>query len=474
MTRSVFLAPTLLLLAATATAQSNRGLAITNARLLPMVGPTIDRGTILVRDGKIEQIGVEVAVPPGYQVVDAQGGTLMPGVVSANAHTGLRQATAEASDRPNRFRRGGGRRRGGGGGAPAGNAENKTADKVIGQLYARQDVFKDVLRDGVTTLGLAPMGRGLPGQGAVVRPLGDDAAAMTVVESAFITFAPVADSKTKDLIRKAIEDGKRASERRKQRAAAKAAAPPPTAEGDKQPEAPAKDAGDAPTPDKPNTPDKPADTPKEPVAGEGGGGPRGRGGERPQAEPDPGAEAMADLVDGKTRAFVQVDSAMDLTHWDDVSKDATFETVFVSRRHSTSGSEGAIDLMIDALKARKNTVLMTPEFDTVPNTQYVVNLAARLSAAGIEVGFLLPDQGRPVQATRPQLMELVRSGLPADVALRGITLTPANALGVGKQLGSLEVGKTANLLLWTADPLDPTAKLRGVWLEGQEIEDDAR
>ena len=46
--------------------------------------------------------------------------------------------------------------------------------------------------------------------------------------------------------------------------------------------------------------------------------------------------------------------------------------------------------------------------------------------------------------------------------------------GDDKLVGSLEVGKAANLLLWSADPLDPLARLRHVWLEGNEIEDDAR
>ncbi|MEZ5964611.1 MAG: amidohydrolase family protein [Planctomycetota bacterium] len=468
MTRSLGLTVILLALAATAATQSGPGLAIVNARLLPISGPAIERGTLLVRDGRIEKLGADVTAPPGYRTIDAQGGTLMPGVVNAHAHTGLTQAAAPSEPRPNRFRRGG-RRRGGSRGGPAGNAENKSDEKVLDHLYARQDVFADVLRDGVTTLGLAPTGRGLPGQGAVVRPKGDDVKAMTVVESAFLSFAPIADTKTKDLIRKAIEDGKRASERRKRRQAAKEEAPADAGEGPPK----EKPEGETPPPDKPAEPGKePAkEAPgKEAPAGEG---PRGRGG-RSQQEPDPGEEAMADLLDGKTRAFVQLDSAMDFAHWEDVSQDASFTTVVVSRRHATSGSEGALELVLERLKSRKCTVLMSPDFDTVPNTQYVVNLAARLHAGGIEVGFLLPDQGHPLRTTRPQLIELVRAGLPAEVALSGITLTPAKALGVDQQVGSLEPGKAANLILWSSDPLDPVAQLRGVWLEGNEIEDDAR
>jgi len=461
--------------AVAAPAQDAPGLAIVNARLLPIAGPPIARGTMLLRDGKIEQLGPDIKVPAGYRVVDAAGGTVMPGIVSAHAHTGLTQAAPDTGERPNRFRRGGGRRRGGRGGGPVGNAEDKTAEKVLDRIYARQEVYEDVLRDGVTTLGLAPLGRGLPGQGAVVRPAGDDVAAMTIAASAFVAFAPMADTKTKDLIRKAIEDGKRALERRQRRAAAREEAAAqelaerdkPAGEGQEKAEPQPKEGGKEPDPAKPTPPGN------EERPGAGGDGSRGRG-QRPQPETDPGAEVMADLIEGKTRAFVQLDSATDFVHWEDVSQDTTFETVFVARRHATSSNEGSLELVVERIKKRKCTVLLSPDFDVVPNTQYLVNVAARLHAAGVPIGFLLPDQGRPLQAIRPQLMELVRAGLPEDVALAGVTLTPAKALGVDKLVGSLAVGKAANLLLWSADPLDPVAELRGVWLDGHEVEDTTR
>jgi cytosine/adenosine deaminase-related metal-dependent hydrolase len=479
-------------LRATLPAQDDRGLAIVNARILPISGPAIDKGTLLVRQGKIEQLGADVAPPAGYRVVDAAGGTLLPGAINAHTHTGLTSAQPTQPERPNQFRRGGRGRRGGGTPAPAGSGENKAGERVIDQLYARQDVFNELLRDGVTTLGIAPLGRGLPGQGAAVRPRGDDAAAMTLAASAFVAIAPAAETKTKDLIRRALEDGKRALERRQRRAEQEAASKAEETKAatepvDKKPDAGPKDQGDQPG-DKPSEKpsEKPADKPAErPVDGKPAPDPtkdsagarpadsaaptRGRG----QA-PDPGTEAIADLLDGKSRALVQVDSAMEFLHWADAAKDATFPLAIVARRHASAGTQGSLEVVLDKLKQTKAMVLMSPEFATVPNTEYLVNLAARLHGAGVEVGFLLGERGRALQTARTQLMELVRAGLPADVALRGITLTPAKALGIDKQVGSLEVGKLANLMLWTADPFDPSARLHKVWLEGHEIEDDAR
>jgi hypothetical protein len=48
-------------------------LVISNARIVPVTGPVIERGSILIRDGKIETVGPDAAVPPGARVIDATG-----------------------------------------------------------------------------------------------------------------------------------------------------------------------------------------------------------------------------------------------------------------------------------------------------------------------------------------------------------------------------------------------------------------
>jgi imidazolonepropionase-like amidohydrolase len=69
-------------------------------------------------------------------------------------------------------------------------------------------------------------------------------------------------------------------------------------------------------------------------------------------------------------------------------------------------------------------------------------------------------------------MELVRAGLPADVAIKAITQVPAKALGIDKRTGTLEVGKDADLLIFEGDPLSPTGKLEQVWLRGSHVVKD--
>ena len=62
-----------------------------------------------------------------------------------------------------------------------------------------------------------------------------------------------------------------------------------------------------------------------------------------------------------------------------------------------------------------------------------------------------------------------RSGLPHDEALKAITLNAAEIWGVADQLGSLDVGKTANVVVADGDPLDVKTDVKQVFIAGREI-----
>jgi imidazolonepropionase-like amidohydrolase len=65
--------------------------AITNARIYPISGPVIDKGTIVIRGNRIEAIGANVAVPAGAQIIDAKGGEVYPGFIDARTSIGLNE-----------------------------------------------------------------------------------------------------------------------------------------------------------------------------------------------------------------------------------------------------------------------------------------------------------------------------------------------------------------------------------------------
>ncbi|MCA8972596.1 MAG: amidohydrolase family protein [Planctomycetes bacterium] len=74
---------------------------------------------------------------------------------------------------------------------------------------------------------------------------------------------------------------------------------------------------------------------------------------------------------------------------------------------------------------------------------------------------VIPQEELSVQAAMA-----VRLGLPWEWALRGLTINPARFVGADHKIGSLEVGKDADFVLWTGDPIDPRHSVRKVWVSG--------
>ncbi len=68
----------------------------------------------------------------------------------------------------------------------------------------------------------------------------------------------------------------------------------------------------------------------------------------------------------------------------------------------------------------------------------------------------------------------VRFGLDPYVALKGLTRIPAEALGLGDLLGSIEPGKLADLAVWTGDPVDPRSRCLMTFVAGEQVYDAAR
>lgn len=63
--------------------------AIRNARIVTVSGPDIENGTVVIRDGKIEAVGTNVSVPAGAQTIDGRGLSVYPGMIDAGTNMGL-------------------------------------------------------------------------------------------------------------------------------------------------------------------------------------------------------------------------------------------------------------------------------------------------------------------------------------------------------------------------------------------------
>ena len=91
---------------------------------------------------------------------------------------------------------------------------------------------------------------------------------------------------------------------------------------------------------------------------------------------------------------------------------------------------------------------------------------ALLRKNGLEIA--LTTHGlKDKKSFRENLAKVIERGLPKHDALAALTTTPAQLAGVADQLGTIETGKLANLVVVEGDYFDPKAKLKGVWIEGR-------
>ena len=105
------------------------------------------------------------------------------------------------------------------------------------------------------------------------------------------------------------------------------------------------------------------------------------------------------------------------------------------------------------------------------DTPYVA--ATKLHEAGVP--FCIANIGNSFEAANErnlpyQAARAVAHGLPHDVALKAVTLFPAQILGVSDQLGSLEVGKEATFFASDGDPLEVMTQVEHAWVLGREID----
>ena len=139
-------------------ATARRGpLAIVGGRVVPVAGPPVEDGVVLVADGRIEAVGRDLRVPEGAERVDAAGKVVLPGLVDAHTHLGVHEE-AEGW---------------------AGQDTNEMTEPVTPQVRALDAInpadlgFADAVAGGVLTVNVNPgSGNPIGGQAAAVRSAG--------------------------------------------------------------------------------------------------------------------------------------------------------------------------------------------------------------------------------------------------------------------------------------------------------------
>ena len=80
-------------------ALSAQTIAISGGKVYPVSGPPLERGTVLIRDGRIAAVGVDVAIPAGAQRIDATGKVVTPGFINGATLVGLDEIGSISSTR---------------------------------------------------------------------------------------------------------------------------------------------------------------------------------------------------------------------------------------------------------------------------------------------------------------------------------------------------------------------------------------
>ncbi|MGC5583319.1 amidohydrolase [Ornithinimicrobium sp. W1679] len=129
-------------------------------------------------------------------------------------------------------------------------------------------------------------------------------------------------------------------------------------------------------------------------------------------------------------------------------------------------------LLADVLAERQVPVLYGPLI--VSRSKVEVrerSLAAPgiLDRAGVPVSIITDHPVVPIEYLITQVALAVREGMGRHAALRAVTLNPARVLGVDDRVGSLDVGKDGDVVLWSGDPLDLQSRVLRTWVDGTEV-----
>ena len=79
-----------------------------------------------------------------------------------------------------------------------------------------------------------------------------------------------------------------------------------------------------------------------------------------------------------------------------------------------------------------------------------------------------------VRNIRQEAGNAVAYGLPWEEALRAVTLAPAEVFGVAENVGSLQAGRDANVVVWSGDPFEFATRAERVYIKGRDAREPSR
>ena len=388
--------------------ETSTGTAIVGGRVVPVEGEPVEGGIVLLRDGKIAAVeGPGFTVPADVAVVDATGKWVLPGFIDAHAHVGVSEE-AEGW---------------------AGQDTNERTDPVTAQVRALDAInpadlgLRDAITGGVLAVNVNPgSANPIGGQTAAIKCWGRTVDEMVLREPAGLKSAlgenpkrvygernetPLTRLGTAAVIRGAFVAA--------QNYQAKLAASASSAE-------------------------------------------------RPVVERDLKLEALSRVLRREIPWRQHCHRADDIATAMRMAREFGYDLVI---DHGTEAH-----LLADQIAAASIPVIIGPLFTSRSKVELRNRSLAnpgRLAAAGVTIAITTDHPVVPIHFLIHQATLAVKEGLDPVTALRSVTIHPARIIGCAARIGSLLVGKDADLVIWSGDPLDVMSRAERAFIDGREI-----
>jgi imidazolonepropionase-like amidohydrolase len=177
----------------------------------------------------------------------------------------------------------------------------------------------------------------------------------------------------------------------------------------------------------------------------------------------PDLEALVPVVQGRMKLVISVHRASDILEVLKLAREFRLNIAI-------AGAEEAWMVAGDIAKARVPVLLnattnLPGSFESRGAT---IDNAARLDAAGVTIAFLNGDGGHRAHESRYNAGNAVAHGLAYTTAIAALTSAPAAIFGDSAQVGTIERGKQADIVIWSGDPLEPLTVANTVLINGEQ------
>ncbi len=191
----------------------------------------------------------------------------------------------------------------------------------------------------------------------------------------------------------------------------------------------------------------------------------------PRGAIDEKQEPLLDLVEGRYKAFIHCQAAMDVHRALEVAKQNGFleRTVLVVANDAYKAAHLIAEAGVPVVLS--NGVVYT-ETDPVTGEEQEIDLPERYAEAGVR--FAISSDDANSNSLWFQAQRAMARGMDQKAAFEAVTTVPAEILGVADEVGSLAVGKHGNVLLLTSDPMSTTAWIDHVIIEGRHAYDRSK